>query len=598
MRNFTAPPAVFGALAALSAMGIMRAVRWLHILQRSDWKSVPVPLEPGLLLFAAAAGWLVWLLLSWLLSHAADIPRRKVFSRIGLALAPGCLGWMVPPLGTKLLAAASDLAFEKLGFLRLGNAWIPVPSGIYLAMGLLGLALMGMVFAVAAAFWRHARSPWPALACALFLAGAWRILVFPPSGDEPYTLMTTSSLLRGGEMDLRDDFARGDEQLIHAHSFRKDFLDYHRVKGPHGAEYAYHGFLFSVLYLPGYAIGGRVGLQALLALAWVLLLAQLASALRQGGIPPDPARTTLVLLAVASPLPYFVVFLGPDFPSALLLLLGMVAALKGQRGLALACIAGLPWIHHKSALLAIGLTLGVAVLRGRSWGLPAAGVLLASGTALMALLATAVSMPLWPPQSVLTFGASMHGHSLTLGNIPRSMLGLLFDRYRSAVYHPALYLAFAGLILMRHRAKQLVFLLACAAPYLAVLVTFRGAVTHPGAPGRELVALLPLAAIPLGVAVSHLKARNWGRTLLRFCLAFGALSLLAQAAMPALAFVSAKRRIEEALETRLGFTPFSLLPDIGSAPPDLSTFLHAAALAALLLIALMLLVRALPARQR
>lgn len=561
-----------GILVILSALGIARATLGL----------AGIPAGPVSMVIAALAGIAAWLLLALCLSFSSGKSWRLALRCAGWAAGPGLISWLALPLGG-LLASASYLPFSQIGMLRIGGEWIAVSPENYLRLCIVGLALSGIVIAQAAIFWRNTPFPIIAAATALMLIGFWRILVFPPSGDEPYILLSTHSLIEDGDLDLRDDFAGSAPLEIHPHSFEEDFMAAHRTAGRHGESYSRHGILLPALYLPGYAVYGRLGLHALLAAAWALLLALIRRILILAGQTKALSLSVVALFAIASPLPIFGVFIGPDLPCALALALGLAALLERRVPVLLICVAVLPWIHHKAALSAAGMAMGAAVLRGPRWGAACAATLLASLALMLALLAAFTDVPTWPPWAVMNFSSANYQESFSLENVPVSLLATLFDRHQGIIHFPALLLTFGGIGLLWRDSRRLALLTcACAAPYLAALVSYSQWHGGPGAPGRLLVLILPLAALPIAAAVGSLLEKDRGRLFLRAIFVLGGLSSWILAGIPALAFVSARRRLEGALAGAVGFDPFALLPEFGTSPPSAAAYVKGLLLLALL----------------
>jgi len=563
-------------LAIFSGAGLAYGVAALTRLHTAGWKAVPVEMNPGLLLAGATAGLAACLGLAWLASRT---PERKIGGTLlpaAAGLAPGLLGWAVPFISTRLLSPAfSGVNFSQLGALRIGESWVRVSAGGYLCIGFFGLALMGTVLGSAAVQWRRSRTPWLAFGLALFAAGAWRTLVFPPTGDEPYILLSVESLLASGNLDLDDDFSRRADRMITPSSFRNDFEEHHRIPGRHGESYTYHGLLLPFLYLPGYALLGRLGLCALLAGFCAILLGGMHALLRESGFSPGTSRTTAGLLAIASPLPVFTVFLSPDLPTAALVAAGIYACLTRKTGLLLAVIAALPWIHHKSGLLSAGLVLGTWLTLGWKKSLLAGLVLAVSGLGLAAVAAKFTAMPVWPPGAFLSFYGTEYQGGFSLANIPPAVFGTLFDRHQGAVWFPALLVSFAGIFLLRATKISAGFIASVALPYLAVLLSFNQWPGGSGAPGRMLVVILPLAAIAMAGAVEKMAENPAGNRLIAFFFAAGAAFLWIISSIPALAFVSARERVEEMIAGRLGFDPFAILPRVAGRSLDEPTVLIA-----------------------
>jgi hypothetical protein len=563
-----------GLVALLSGAGLARGITTLTSLQAAGWTPGPVPANPGAVLAGAVLGLACWLALAWSASRAQGGKPAGALMEAAIGLAPGILGWAVPWFSIRLLSPAlADVSFSQLGALRVGESWVKVSTGGYLCIGVFGLALMGTVIGAAAVQWRKSRAPWLAFGLALFAAGAWRTLVFPPTGDEPYILLSVESLLASGNLDLDEEFSRRADRQVRPTSFRNEFEENHRVPGRHGESYTYHGLLLPFLYLPGYALLGRVGLCALLAAVCAVLLRGLTALLKESGFSPGTAMTTTGLLAIASPLPVFTVFLSPDLPTAVLATAGIYACLTGRTGLLLAAVAALPWIHHKSGLISAGLVLGAVLTLGWRKALLAGTTLALSGLALAAVAAKFTAVPVWPPTAFLSFYGSAYQGVFGPSNIPAAVFGTLFDRHQGIVWFPALLLSFAGIFLLRGKNLSAGFLAAVAAPYLAVLLMFNQWAGGSGAPGRMLVVVLPPMAVAMAGAVEFMGQSALGRRLIAFFFAAGAALLWFISSIPAMAFVSARERVEGMMLERLGLNPLAILPRIANRALDEPTVL-------------------------
>lgn len=563
-------------LAAFSGAGLAHGASALIHLHSVEWVCDPIPASPAALLTGTIAGIAAWLGLAWSASRASGKGFTGALLPSATGLAPGLLGWAIPWISLRLLSSDfSGINFSHLGALRIGESWVWVPTGGYLAIGIFGLALMGAVIGAAAVQWRRSRAPWIAFGLALFAAGAWRTLVFPPTGDEPYLLLSTESLLSSGNLDLEDDFNRKADRQIHPMSFREDFESWHYIRGKNGESYTYHGLLLPFLYLPGYALLGRLGLCALLASVCAILLRGLHSLLRESGFSPGTAKTTMGLLAIASPLPVFTVFLSVDMPTAALATAGIYACITRRTGLLVAVVAMLPWIHHKSALIAGGLVLGAIFTLGWRRALVGGLALAVSGLSLAAFAAKYTAVPVWPPSEFLSFYNSEYQLGFAFSHIPAAIFGTLFDRHLGVVWFPALLLSFPGLFLLRGTRVSPGFITASAAPYLVVLLMFNQWIGGGGAPGRMLVLVLPLAAIAMAAAVEKMSPTRLGNALIGFFFLAGSALLWIISSIPALAFVSARERVEKLVAGRLGFDPLAILPRLAGEKLDEPTVLLA-----------------------
>ena len=581
--------AIAAALGAASGAGLAVGTGCLLALRSAGWPQEAADLAFKTIPFAGAISLLAGLLagiIAWALGRR--LARGSGPLLPAAVLAPGLLGFMVPFATVFLFNSTSVPSFSRLGALRIGETWVELSPAAYLSVCSLGPALMGIAVLLAAAAFLRGRksSPWPALFIAVCAAGLWRIAVFPPTGDEPYILLSTRTVVADATLDLDPALSRGEGSAIHPDFPLEDFRSHHAVPIRGGGHMSRHGILLPLLYAPGYAVAGRAGLALLLALAMVLLLIRLERVLVLLGNGPEAARSTVALLAAASPLPVFTVFLSPDLPGALVVTLGLLAILEGRWVALAACSAVLPWIHHKISLMALGLVLATAVRHGpRKAAIPLAA-LAASGAALWMALAAFTDVPAWPPWSVFTFAAGQYDEHFSAANIPSGVLGTLFDRHQGMVWFPALFLALAGPFTGKARGQGTRLALALAAPYLALLLTFNVWGGAPGAPGRMLVLLLPCAAVLMAPVVGSLGRTPAGRGALAALAVAGCLLLWVFAAVPATAFVSARLKLEAAVSARLGFDPLMVLPSVPYGTLDARTLVHGLALAAVLAVGL------------
>jgi hypothetical protein len=112
-----------------------------------------------------------------------------------------------------------------------------------------------------------------------------------------------------------------------------------------------------------------------------------------------------------------------------------------------------------------------------------------------------------------------------------------------------------------------------------------------------LVLLIPSVAVLMAPVVGRMQEARAGRMALGALAVSGCLLLWVIASMPALAFVSARLRVEEAVAARLGFNPLGFLPAVPYGTADGPTLIHGLILAALAGTAIALAVRSgFPAR--
>jgi len=270
-----------------------------------------------------------------------------------------------------LLQAGAAIALAHLPAAR---ALVP---GLGVLTGPLGLVLLLVAAAVALgrALPRPVRLPplpaWALFACAALVASAIGLRyarAVEPSGDEIDYLLMAQSVWREGDLDLRDNFARGDH-LEYLGGFDRMPGGTRRADG---RSYPTHSAGLSVLLAPAYALGGRaacVVLLALLAAGLGLLARDLA---RRGGAGEEAALLAGAA-AVGPPVLFYTAFLYTEVPAAfaIALALRLLLVSPGPRAAAAAALAlsALPWLHVRMTLAAAALGAFAAVrLRGRARG--------------------------------------------------------------------------------------------------------------------------------------------------------------------------------------------------------------------------------------
>ncbi len=340
------------------------------------------------------------------------------------------------------------------------------------------------------------------------------------SGDEPHYLLMAQSLASEGDLDLRDNFARGDYRAY------APALD-----GPHygapradGRPFPAHSPGLPALLAPAYALGGRPACVALLALLAALVVAQVPVLARQLGATRAAAGFA-ACVAAGPPLAFYAFHVYTEVPSALALALalrllndadetgprpGRAASTPAALGIA-ACAAALPWLHVKliPAAAALGV-LALARLRGRD------RALFLGAAALAAALYVAYHLSIFGRATPL----ALYGGGLPRGVAPaplRAALGLLLDRSFGLLPHaPAFVLALAALpllpALLRGRLGQaaqraarahLLVAVTLLAPLLAWRMWWGGMCP----PARFLVPLVPSLAALVALRVSASQAR-------------------------------------------------------------------------------------------
>jgi hypothetical protein len=386
--------------------------------------------------------------------------------------------------------------------------------GLGLFEGPLGVAL-ALVGALAA-FGRSLHWPrlerlpaWALFALAAALASAVSIHYVrsvEPSGDEIDYLMMAQSVWREGDLDLRDNFARG------------DYLEYlggfdHMPGGTRRADgrpYPTHSSGLSVLLAPAYAFGGRqacVLVLALLAAGLGLLVRDLA---RRGGADEGSALVAWAA-AVGPPALFYTAFLYTEVPAAFVIALALRLLLFSPgpwaaAGAALA-LSALPWLHVRMTLAAAAL--GVfAVLRlgGR------ARLAFVLAAAAMAGAYAGYQYSVFGTLSPLArYGGAVPG-PMARATPLRTLAGLFLDgAYGLLPYAPVFLLALAGLPILLGRAgrERWAFALAGLGAILPVLGWRNWWGFSP--PARFTLPLVPVLAVAIAARLSAAPGRGLAR---------------------------------------------------------------------------------------
>ena len=336
------------------------------------------------------------------------------------------------------------------------------------------------------------------------------------TGDEPFYLLTTQSLLGDGDFDLRNQYETRSYESFFDHP---DGLWQQSVPLPDGKLLSPHNPGLSALVAPGFVLGALVGTQ-------VQLLIMAAATMAFAFILADRLTgrrliSWIVTLGVGLTATAFIYSseIYPEFPAALALVLSLLVVTRQQAfGIADALLLTVSltvmcWLGVKYAPLAL-LVSGYFLFRaGRSGriALVAAG---AASAGFFAWFHLDLFGALTPYGVNVVYAqwttADILGGHIEFGERYYRLWGLFIDRrFGIGRWAPLLLAAVPGMALLlasefRHR---LVLLLILAQILIATFV----ALTMMGwwFPGRTLLTVLPLLVVPIVLMVSRLPL--WGR---------------------------------------------------------------------------------------
>lgn len=350
------------------------------------------------------------------------------------------------------------------------------------------------------------------------------------TADEPHYLVTALSIAQDGDLDVRPQYERNEYRPFYAITLAPQARPQ-----PDGRLVEPHDPLLPVLIAVPTAIGGWALAKLTLCLfAAAVATLTLWTSVRRFAVPVLPAALVAGVLGASAPLAAYGTQVYPEIVGALATVAG-VAALTGplrRGGIAVLVIAivALPWLAVKYAPVAVALAL-LGLWRLWRGGRPRAAGGLALGLAAAAVAFLVVHEALYGGTTPYAAGSYfVDGQLQVIGSHPdyfgrsRRLVGLFVDRdFGIAAWQPA-WLALIpalGALAGRRPPGALTLALPLAAGWFTATFV---ALTMQGwwFPGRQLVVVLPLAAI---VIAWWVRAGGW-RLVTFLCL--GAVGVLAQ----------------------------------------------------------------------
>jgi hypothetical protein len=330
-----------------------------------------------------------------------------------------------------------------------------------------------------------------------------------PGGDEPHYLIISQSLIKDGDLKIENNYRQRDYREYWGGDLRPDYMK----RGIDGEIYSIHAPGLPVLLLPAYAVAGYLG--SILVLSFLAALTTRAVFDLSADLA-GPRVALVTALAVCFTVPFvphaWLIF--PEIPGALVVAWAAWWVWKPVdprpltwvwRG---ACLALLPWLHTKFIIF-IPL-FGAALL----WRLRSQFRLMTAF-----LIPIAASLAAWLAFFYIFYGTvnpeapygSYTAAFVLAKNIPRGLLGLMFDqKFGLLPYAPVYLFAIAGCWLMLKR-PDMRFL---GALLLLVTAVHVGSTTRlymwwggTSAPARFLVPILPCLAPMIALSAARLRSR-------------------------------------------------------------------------------------------
>ena len=386
----------------------------------------------------------------------------------------------------------------------------------------------------------------------------------PFTGDEPHYAIEAFSYALDGDRDLTNDYAALDRIVRVTGSVTLQPQAYRFT--PDGPLASFHGAGLGLLLAPAAKLGGTVRALQLEMIVIAAIGAQLLFSIMAKLVPRPRWLIWVAWAAVVFSLPLvaYAPRLYPEIPAAVVTLAVVRVLLASHVGAwhvlaASALTATLPWLHIRFGVLAAGLVVAIAV---RAWQTRPAATPLAPAAALLvpilaslallsvsnhatygtwsvlAQLSATDQMPTTPAvvdratrgsptseaarpaeaaapapapapdaRSPAGFDLGSHVH---VGNVVSGMTrATLSSRNGWLPFAPVGFLALAAaLALACSRRWWITFGVLVAAAYLAQIAS-SGVLPGSAPPARFLVAVMPLAAVPLVLVLARVRWARW-----------------------------------------------------------------------------------------
>ena len=357
-----------------------------------------------------------------------------------------------------------------------------------------------------------------------FLAMAvWYAHTTWPTGDEPHYLVISQTLLKYHSLDVARTYHNGDYL-----SFYNGTLDLsHTVTNQQGRHVTVHGIGGPILWLPLFAVAGRIGAILFMTGVALLVIVDIFRFLVEQGIRRTSAAAVAGFFAAATPFFAFAHLTFVDLIAAWVVIYLFRKILKGgqlrkrELGTSSVLLGILPWVHVKFTVVeALLLLFLLARIVAQNKAMPVRGIVTAARyhwrdicwavlpAAALGLGFEAFTYATWNSfNPVLAYGTGDRTFPLTASPF-RGILGTFLDQeYGIFISAPVLVLAIPGFVLaVRNKVGPVnLYFTILAVCYLALFVArddWEGGWTPPG---RFILVLLPIFAYYVGYVLDRPK---------------------------------------------------------------------------------------------
>jgi hypothetical protein len=330
----------------------------------------------------------------------------------------------------------------------------------------------------------------------------------PLTGDEPFYVMTSISLIEDHDLDEQNNYDRRDYDRFYpafgptpqGWPAYPDPLPPHQSHTQRPGLYSKHGLGLSLVIALPFKLGGRSLTLIVLAAIAAALAAQMTLLASRFSPSPSITLATSLALALTNPLFSFSLLIFPEMTAALGITYATRRLLEPRNRtwqwfLIGSSAAALPWLHYRLAPISAVLAV-VALLRFRR------SLTLSSVVAALLAPVLSASVLVWwyerlydrplPP-------SSDHAGFSNLAGTLNGFAGTFLDQQWGAFLHnPLLLLAAAAFVpFARARRTDAAVLAAVVTPYLVLIAAYRVWWGEWNPPARYLTDVTPLAAAPL-----------------------------------------------------------------------------------------------------
>lgn len=341
----------------------------------------------------------------------------------------------------------------------------------------------------------------------------------PLTGDEPFYVMTSLSLIEDHDLNEQNNYDRQDYHRFYpafgptrdGWPSYPDPLPPHRSHTKRPGLYSKHGLGLAVLIAVPFALGGRTLTLIVLAAIAAAIAANMALLAARYTNSLVLSFVVAVALGLTNPLLSYSLLIFPEMTSGLCIVYATRRLLardnRAWQWFAIgSAAAALPWLHERLAPISVALAVVAIVQQRGRWTraslLAAATPPVVGAAALLWWYHYLYGRPL-PP-------ASDHaGFSDAVGTL-NGLAGTFLDQQWGAFIHnPLLLLAAAAFVpFAAVRRRDAVILGAVVVPYLFVIANYRVWWGEWNPPARYLTDVVPLAAAPLAWWLGRV-ARPW-----------------------------------------------------------------------------------------